>query len=142
MNQLKKWIPFPFLCAALILMILPLGYLMAFAAGPGEEHIKVFSWFDGTSWGYGHFFPLPAAVSAAVSFVLLLISRFTGRCGRFCLGTLIASAVLSILTLFTSGAWNGWGVATVVLLTLAAIMQILVHRWETLISSKKPENKK
>lgn len=141
MEQLKKWIPFPFLCAALVLMILPLGYLMVFASGPGEEHIKAFSWFDGTSWGYGHFFPLPSAVLATVSFVLFLVSRFTGRCGGICLGTLIVSAVLSILTLFTAGSWNGWGVVTAVLLALAAIMQALVHRWETQTSSKKSENK-
>lgn len=130
MKPWRMWLPFPTLCAALVLMILPIGYLMVFMPGPDERRIVAFSWFDGTLWGYGHPFPLPAAVLAAVSLVLFLVSRFAGRCGRICLGTLIFSAVLAVLALFTATAWNGWSVATVVLLVMAAMMQAIVCHWE------------
>ncbi len=130
MKRWKHWLPFPFLCAALVLMILPLGNLLVFAPGPDERLVTAFSWFDGTAWGYGHFAPLAAAVLATVSFVLLPVFCLTGRCGTACQGVLTASAILAVLAFLTANAWNGWGAATAGLLVLAAVMQALIRYWE------------
>lgn len=127
MKQLKKWLPLPFLCAALALMIPPIGNLMVFAPGPDERRVVAFSWFDGTSWGYGQLFPLPAAVLTAVSLLLLVASCLTGRGGAVCFGFLIAAAAFAVMALLTANARNGWGIAAVALVALAAAAQGVVR---------------
>ena len=130
MKQLKKWLPFPFVCAALVLMILPLGNLLVFAPEPNVQVVDAFSWFDGTAWGYGQLFPLPAAILTAGSSILLLVSILTGRFGTAFLWLLALATVFAVLSLFTAGARNGWGILTAVLLVLAAITQAIIRHGE------------
>lgn len=82
---------------------------------PDERRVVAFSWFDGTSWGYGQLFPLPAAVLTAVSLLLLVASCLTGRGGAVCFGFLIAAAAFAVMALLTANARNGWGIAAVAL---------------------------
>lgn len=127
MKQLKKWLPLPFLCAALVLMILPIGNLMAFAPGPDERLVMAFSWFDATAWGYGHFFPLIAAILTVVSLVLLVVSCLSGRGGGICFKFLVAAAVIAVMAFLTATAHNAWGAITMLLVALAAAAQGFVR---------------
>lgn len=82
---------------AVILEALPIGAVAYFSVAPHESKRVLFSYFNGTLWGYANIFPMLTAVFTCVIVLLCLFALITGK------GGLNKSAmILSLIAFVTS----------------------------------------
>lgn len=116
------------LISAIVFMALPYAYVMVWTQAPNVTTTSTCSYFDFTSYAYGHFFPPITAILTSISVVCLFIYIFWGK---FRLGVLIltlTAAICSVLTLVMCFNITAIGIVAMILLATSCILQIINYR--------------